>query len=66
MPHDDFEDWRTLCELAAKEEDPERLMDLVQRLNKALDQRNGQDSATFHLAFHPSMRARATIVGNDK
>ena len=38
MPHDDFEDWRTLCELAAKEEDPERLMDLVQRLNEALDQ----------------------------
>ena len=32
-------DWRVLCEQASKEEDPERLIELVQRLNKALEER---------------------------
>ena len=30
-------DWRVLCELASKEQDPDRLMELVKRLNLALD-----------------------------
>ena len=32
-------DWRVLCELASKEQDPERLIELVQRLNEALEER---------------------------
>jgi len=32
-------DWRVLCELASKEEDPEKLMELVKRLNEALDEK---------------------------
>jgi len=32
-------DWRVLCEQASKEEDPERLIELVQRLNEALEER---------------------------
>ena len=31
--------WRKLCELAAKETDPERLYALVERLNRALEER---------------------------
>jgi hypothetical protein len=34
-------DWRTLCELAAQEDDPKKLLDLVEQINKALDERNG-------------------------
>jgi hypothetical protein len=30
-------DWRSLCELATKEHDPDRLMELIKRLNEALD-----------------------------
>jgi hypothetical protein len=32
-------DWRKLCEAAAKEQDPEKLMALVMELNKALEER---------------------------
>jgi hypothetical protein len=60
MPHDDLEDWRTLSELAAKEEDPEKLMDLVQRLNKALDQ---EERARLH-HISPSFPSRRTGAGD--
>ena len=32
-------DWRKLCELAAKETDPEKLYALVEQLNRALEVR---------------------------
>lgn len=32
-------DWHALCELASKEKDPDKLMDLVKRLNQALDEK---------------------------
>jgi hypothetical protein len=32
-------DWRELCELAAKELDPKKLMDLIIEINNALDER---------------------------
>ena len=32
-------DWRILCELASKEQDPDRLMELIKRLNDALDKK---------------------------
>ena len=31
-------DWRVLCELASKERDPAKLIELVRRLNQALDE----------------------------
>lgn len=31
------EDWRVLCELASKEKDPEKLIDLVVKINQALE-----------------------------
>ena len=33
-------DWRKLCEAAAKEQDPDKLMALVIELNKALEERD--------------------------
>ena len=32
------DDWRVLCELASKEKDPEKLIDLVVQINQALDE----------------------------
>ena len=31
------EDWRALCELASRELDPEKLIDLVTKINQALE-----------------------------
>lgn len=35
-----IEEWRALCALASHETDPEKLMDLVERINTALDNQN--------------------------
>jgi hypothetical protein len=32
------DDWRVLCELASKEKDPEKLIDLVVKINQALEE----------------------------
>ena len=32
------EDWRVLCELASKEKDPEKLIDLIVKINQALEE----------------------------
>jgi hypothetical protein len=34
------QDWRTLCELASKEQDPNTLMVLVQKITQALAQKD--------------------------
>lgn len=36
------EDWRVLCELAAKEKDPEKLFDLIAKINQALEESRRQ------------------------
>ncbi len=36
------DDWRSLCELASKEKDPQRLLDLVSRISRALEESNRQ------------------------
>jgi hypothetical protein len=33
-----FEDWRVLRELASKEKDPEKLIDLITKINQALEE----------------------------
>jgi hypothetical protein len=40
------EDWRVLCELASKEKDPEKLIDLVVKINQALPGVRGVPSET--------------------
>ncbi len=32
------EDWRVLCELASKEQDPKKMLDLITKINQALDE----------------------------
>jgi hypothetical protein len=32
----ELEDWRALSEAASREQDPEKLMELIERLNRAL------------------------------
>ena len=32
------DDWRVLCELASKEMDPKKLLDLITRINQALEE----------------------------
>jgi len=32
------DDWRVLCELASKEKDPEKLIDLIMQINEALEE----------------------------
>ena len=36
------DDWRSLCELASKEKDPQKLLDLVSRISRALEEPNRQ------------------------
>jgi hypothetical protein len=33
------EEWQRLCQLAADEQDPEKLMELVERINKLLQEK---------------------------
>jgi hypothetical protein len=32
------DDWRVLCELASKEKDPEKLIELIMQINQALEE----------------------------
>jgi hypothetical protein len=44
------DDWRSLCELASEEEDPQKLMELVSKISRALEkrhQRNQKQEASF-------------------
>ncbi len=38
MTEIDCHDWKQLAEAARDEEDPQKLMDLIQRLNRALEE----------------------------
>jgi len=45
-----IEDWRSLCEQASKESDPQRLLELITKINRALEeshQRNGTDESSL-------------------
>ena len=39
MPHDHNEEWRILAEEARLEKDPDKLLEIVSALNRALDDR---------------------------
>jgi hypothetical protein len=40
-----YSDWRALCKLASHENDPYRLLDLISRINRALEECNRQRGA---------------------
>ena len=39
MPHVNDETWKSLCEEASTEQDPERLLELVQEINRLIDEK---------------------------
>lgn len=39
MQHEEKEHWMTLCQQAAVEQDPERLMHLIAEINRMLDEK---------------------------
>ena len=47
MAPDRPKDWRKLCEAAAKEKDPDKLMALIIELNEALEQRDHSHNASL-------------------
>lgn len=50
-------DWRELCEAAARETDSEKLLELIQKLTKALDERAALESAARPPALTRSPRS---------
>jgi hypothetical protein len=46
MDPDRTKDWRELCRAAARELDPAKLMDLIARLTRALDERDKSQRKT--------------------
>ena len=42
------DDWRSLCELASKENDPQKLLDLITKINRALEEGSQQHKLTKH------------------
>ncbi len=55
-------DWRELCELAAKELDPKKLLDLVGEINKALDERERKRKADMENANRNNREASSFCV----
>ena len=47
-------DWRSLCEQASKEKDPEKLMELVRKLNQALEEHRRRGNGAYET--HPPAR----------
>ncbi len=44
------DDWRSLCELASQEKDPQKLLDLISKISRALEecnQPNRKEQASF-------------------
>lgn len=44
------EDWRSLCEIASKEADPQKLLELITKINRALEESHWQ-SRTNEASF---------------
>jgi hypothetical protein len=51
------EDWRVLCELASKEKNPEKLIDLIMKINQALE----DSRQKRHDAVHAHMFSRSLV-----
>jgi hypothetical protein len=71
------DDWRSLCELASKETNPQELLELITRINRALEECHrsrrqaeqvslGASSATFHDPFLKRKIFWATEVGSQQ
>ncbi len=45
-------EWRDLCELASKEQNSEKLIELIGRITQALDESCNQREARFQVVFN--------------
>jgi len=59
---DQANDWRTLCEAAAKEHDPDKFLALIIRLNQALDERDRRLSGGAGDNNNPMPRSSAAAM----
>jgi hypothetical protein len=46
------EDWLVLCELAAKEMDPKKLLDLITKINQALEEHHHKPRPSLSESAH--------------
>jgi hypothetical protein len=46
------EDWRVLCELASKEKDPKKMLDLITKINQALEDFHHKPSSPVSTNAH--------------
>lgn len=46
------EDWRVLCELASKEKDPKKMLDLITKINHALEESHHKPRSPFGATGH--------------
>jgi hypothetical protein len=56
------DDWRILCELASKEMDPKKLLDLITRINQAL--KEFHDRSRSPLSENPHFYSIAPLVSS--
>ena len=61
------DDWRILCELASKEMDPKKLLDLITRINQALEElrHNSRSRLSANAHFYSIATIVAQPVEND-
>jgi hypothetical protein len=55
-------DWRELCRQAAEEPDPEKLMDLIVELNRALDEHNKKRKGAFENTRDKEQSSRSSAM----
>ena len=62
------EDWRVLCELASREKDPKKMIDLITKINQALEELHHKSrsplnaDAYFQVSLRQSRSRFSTIV----
>jgi hypothetical protein len=54
---DRIQDWRVLCELASKEKDPKKLLDLVTKINQAIEESRQKQHDPVDAPMFSSSRA---------
>jgi hypothetical protein len=62
MSHKGPKDWREICRQAAEEVDPEKLMDLIVELNRALDEHNKKRKGIFENIKDKDQSCRGSAV----
>lgn len=59
---DQDSEWRRLCQQAAQEHDPDKFLELIVALNKALDERERRRNGVLHRESNRKPRSSAATV----